>query len=84
MAEKTTKKPNFLVRAWRAVVRFFRDTKGEMKKVVWPSKKQVWNNFWVVIAFVVFCAVLIGLLDLGFTQLFRLIILLTTGTDTAA
>ncbi|MDL2293115.1 preprotein translocase subunit SecE [Ruminococcaceae bacterium OttesenSCG-928-D13] len=84
MAEKTTKKPNFLVRAGRAIARFFKDTRGEMKKVVWPSRKQVWNNFLVVMGFVIICAVLIAGLDFLFAQIFRGIVLLTTGTDTGA
>lgn len=68
MAEKAAKKkPNIFVRIGRGISRFFRDTKGEMKKVVWPSKKQVLNNFIVVLVFVVLCAVLIGLLDFVFT-----------------
>ena len=27
-----------------SVVKFFRDLKGEFKKIVWPSKKQIFNN----------------------------------------
>lgn len=67
MAEKSAKKPNFLVRAGRGIVRFFRDTKGEMKKVVWPSKKQVRNNLVVVLVFVLLAALLIFVLDLAFS-----------------
>lgn len=64
MAEKTVKKkPNVFLRVWRAIVRFFRDTRGEMKKVVWPSRKQVLNNFLVVIGFVVLAALIIFCLD---------------------
>ena len=39
MAE-TAKKPNIFQR-W---ARSFKDMRGEMKKVVWPTKKQVINN----------------------------------------
>ena len=37
MAEKTEKKPNIFVRAGRGTKKFFRDTKGEIKKIVWPT-----------------------------------------------
>ena len=37
MAEKTEKKPNVFVRAGKASAKFFRDTKGEIKKIVWPT-----------------------------------------------
>ncbi len=75
MADKTAnKKPNFFVRIARAISRFFRDTRGEMKKVVWPSRKQVTNNFIVVAVFVVACAVFIFALDFVFNSLFNLIL----------
>ena len=69
MADKAVKKPNIFKRMGRAISRFFRDTRGEMKKVVWPSRKQVINNCIVVLVFVVLAAVLIFLLDLGFQYL---------------
>ena len=46
MADKTENKPGFVARAKAAVknffgkcAKFFRDTKSELKKVVWPSKE---------------------------------------------
>ena len=46
MADKTEKKPGFVARMKAAVkgfcnrvAKFFRDTKSELKKVVWPSKE---------------------------------------------
>ena len=75
MADKTIKKkPNIFVRMGKAIVRFFRDTKGEMKKVVWPSRKQVLNNFAVVAVFVVACALFIFALDFVFNWLFNLVL----------
>ncbi len=75
MADKTAnKKPNFFVRIGKAISRFFRDTRGEMKKVVWPSRKQVTNNFIVVAVFVVACAIFIFALDFVFNWLFNLIL----------
>ena len=79
MAEKTAKKKaNSFVRMGRGIVRFIRDTKGEMKKVVWPTKNQVLNNFIVVAVFVVLCAVLIFALDMLFAWLFSLVLQLGT------
>ena len=46
--------------------KFFRDTVSEMKKVVWPSKKQIINNTVVVAVVVVVAAVLIMVLDAVF------------------
>lgn len=80
MAEKAAaKKPNILKRIGLAIVRFFRDTKGEMKKVVWPSRKQVINNCIVVAIFVLVCALLIAGLDFLFNWLFGLLTSLAAG-----
>lgn len=66
MATKAKKKENIFKRMGSAIVNFFKDTKGEMKKVVWPTRKQVLNNLIVVFVFVLICAVIIFLLDLAF------------------
>ena len=45
MAEKAEKQ-SFFAR----IGKFFRDQKSEVKKIVWPSKKQVLNNTAIVLA----------------------------------
>ena len=55
------------------VVQFFKESKAELKKVVWPTKKDVLSSIKVVIISTVVVAVILGLFDLGFTQLFRLL-----------
>lgn len=70
MADKTEKKSkgffakikNFFGR----IGKFFRDTVSEMKKVVWPSKKQIFNNTVVVLVVVLVAAVIIVVLDTVF------------------
>ena len=69
MAEQA-KKPGLFARMGRSL----RDMKGEMKKVVWPSKKQLVNNTVVVFVFVALCAVFIGVLDLLFSGALRLLL----------
>jgi preprotein translocase subunit SecE len=64
--KKGTKKPG-------KVAKWFKDLKSEFKKVVWPSKKTVVNNTSVVLAVVVFSAIIIGLLDSGFLALMNLV-----------
>jgi len=53
--------------------RFFRDMRGEVKKVVWPSKKQIINNTVIVIVFMVIAAVLIGGFDMILSALVNLL-----------
>jgi preprotein translocase subunit SecE len=52
----------------------FRDMRGEMKKVVWPTKKQTVNNTVVVLCFMAVMAVIIGLFDTGLSALIRLMV----------
>ena len=66
----TEKKPGFFAR----ISRSFRDMKGELKKVVWPSKKQIVNNTLVVIAVVIICGLVIFGLDNLFGFVLRLIL----------
>ena len=40
----------------------FKDTKAELKKVVWPTKKQIVNNtLWVLVLVIVVAAVVLGI-----------------------
>ena len=79
MAEKTEKKKGFFAgikRFFKNIAKFFRDTRSEMKKVVWPNKKQVINNTLVVAVVVVVAALFIFVLDtvfgLGLDLLFKI------------
>lgn len=58
MAEKPEKKSIFA-----RFGKFFRDQKSEIKKVVWPSKKQVINNTTVVLIAVALFALGTGIFD---------------------
>lgn len=55
------------------VIQFFKESKAELKKVVWPTKEDVISSIKVVIVSTIVIAVILGLLDLGFSQLFRLL-----------
>lgn len=48
---------------------FWKDFKAELKKVIWPTKKQLANNTMVVIAMVLVTTVIVLLLDLAFEAL---------------
>jgi len=51
-------------------------TEGEMKKVNWPSKKEIIGSTWVVILGTAFIACLLFTINIGFTWFFRAINLL--------
>ena len=66
MAEKTGKKPGKIKAFFSGIAKYFRDTRSEMKKVVWPSRKQVINNTIVVCVVVLISALVVLLLDFVF------------------
>ncbi len=63
--KEKTKKPNFIVRMFKGLFKFFKDTKGEMKKVTWMSKGEVWKSFKLVIATVVAISIVIAIIDVS-------------------
>lgn len=68
---KPEKKKNSFVKRF---TQFFKDLKSEIKKVVWPSKKQIKNNTVVVLVFMAVTGVFIWLFDFIFTWLIKLIL----------
>ena len=48
---------------------FFKDFKAELKKVIWPTPKQIVNNTIAVITIVVITAIIVLVLDLAFEAL---------------
>ena len=62
MAE--AKKANWFKRTWGKVAKYFRELKSELKKVVWPTPKQLLKNTLVVIACVLVVGVFIWTFDL--------------------
>lgn len=77
MADNTTKKPGFFTKVknvFKGIGKFFRDTKSELKKVVWPTKSQIINNSIVVIAVVIIATVFILLLDMLFGSIMHFVL----------
>ena len=55
-------KPNFFVRAGKGTKQFFKDFKGECKKIVWPDAKTVLKSTGVVLLVVtIVCIVVYGI-----------------------
>ena len=72
MAE-TTKKENGFVRFIKRAGKFFKDCKGEIKKIVWPTPKTVFKNVGVVLVTIIVLALCIFLLDTVFMNLLGLV-----------
>ena len=71
--DKKEKKPNFFKKVGKAVAGFFKGIVSEIKKVTWPTKKQVVSNTLSVLAFCLVVGVIIWLADFGLDSLMGLI-----------
>ena len=67
------KKENFFVRVWKKLVKFCKDTRGELKKVAWTPKADVIKSFKLVIGTVVALAAIILVIDFGSSWVINLI-----------
>lgn len=53
---------------------YLKGVRTEMKKVVWPTKKELFNYTVTVLVFSILFSILVYLLDLGIGSLYRLIL----------
>lgn len=77
------KKENPFKKVGPAIKKFFKDFKGEWKKVTWPTGKTVLNNSIVVIVIVVIVGVAIMLVDNGLSAVINALVGLAEKQDAA-
>ncbi len=58
----------------RRILEFFRGVSREMKKVSWPKKKELTTYTITVLSTVIIMAVFFAVVDLGLSELIRLIL----------
>jgi len=61
------KKPN-------AVVRWYRESMGELRKVIWPTPPEAWRLTKIVLVVMALMSALLGVLDFAFTRLIAFIL----------
>jgi preprotein translocase subunit SecE len=66
-AQQAVKEPNF-------VVRYYRETVGELRKVVWPTREEAFRLTGIVLLVIITTAVVLGAFDWLFAQLFKVLI----------
>jgi preprotein translocase subunit SecE len=66
-AAKSTKKGNI-------ITRFLRETRSELRKVVWPTRREALNMTAIVLAVTLLMAAGLGVLDYLLTRLFALVV----------
>ena len=65
--QQAVKEPN-------AVVRYYRETVGELKKVVWPTREEAVRLTGIVLIVITTMAIVLGTFDYLFSQLVRFLI----------
>ena len=63
MAETNNKQPNFFARTGKKIGKWFREMRSELKKVVWPSRKQLINNTLIVLGAVLVVGIIVVCFD---------------------
>jgi len=69
MAEQVQKKPNIFKR----FVKFVKEVRGELKKVIWPSRSQLVTYTLTVIVICLMLGAVIWLFDAIFSFLYKLV-----------
>ena len=64
----------FRTRIAEPITRYFKDTRGELRKVTWPTRKQATNLTLIVLGVMVAMAVFLGTFDFIFATLVRLLV----------
>lgn len=57
-----------------AVTRYLRETRGEMRKVTWPTNEEAWRLTGIVLAFTAVFSLFLGGLDWIWSNVFELVI----------
>lgn len=56
------------------IVQYFRETRAELRKVVWPTREEATNLTIIVVVTIIVMSIFFGAVDYLLTQLFRLLI----------
>ena len=70
VTKKKEKRPNIILR----FLHFCKDVIAELKRVTWPSKKDLLTYTGAVIVFIILSSALIGVLDMVFGEGMRLLV----------
>jgi preprotein translocase subunit SecE len=69
---KTTSNTAFAPKKYFIIIKqFLSDAKGELKKVTWPTRKELLSATAVVIALVLLIAFYLGIVDLGLVKIIK-------------
>jgi preprotein translocase subunit SecE len=73
MAENTAKAGKSKKQRF-SLLRYLKETRQELKRVTWPTRKELFKNTGIVLFVVVVCTLIVWGLDTGFSGLLALIL----------
>jgi preprotein translocase subunit SecE len=56
------------------IVQYLKDSKHELKKVIWPTKKQAISHTLLVIGFSLGLALFLGVIDFGLNKILEVVV----------
>jgi len=59
---------------FKSLIKFLEEARGELKKVSWPTREQVWESTVVVIVSVIVISIFLGIVDIFFSWLIKVVI----------
>ena len=57
-----------------ALVRYYRETVGELRKVVWPTREEALRLTGLVLLVIIIMSSILGIFDLVFAELIKLLV----------
>ena len=70
-----------LARAGKAIPKFFKDFRSEVKKIVWPDTRSVVKNTGIVLLIVAIIGVVVFGIDTGLSELLKLMMKAAKGSE---
>ena len=66
---------NLVMRVVGPLIGYLKETRAELRKVTWPTRKEAWNLTLVVVAVTVAMSIILGTADSLFSQIMRGLVL---------
>ncbi len=62
---------NLVMRVVGPLIQYLKETRAELRKVTWPTRKEAWNLTLVVVGVTVAMAIILGSADALFSEIMR-------------
>ena len=62
---------NLVMRVVEPLIQYLKETRAELRKVTWPTRKEAWNLTLVVVGVTVAMSIILGFADTLFSEIMR-------------